>query len=59
MNQLSSETTVDSRSFMVYVERVEEEVKGELVSLLTPPISPPPPPPARPRAAGEGLLRPL
>ena len=34
MNQLSSETTVDARSFMVYVERPEEEVKGEIVNII-------------------------
>ena len=33
MNQLSAETTVDARSFMVYVERPEEEVKGLIVVL--------------------------
>ena len=33
MNQLSAETTVDARSFMVYVERPEEEVKGFIVVL--------------------------
>ena len=33
MNQLSAETTVDARSFMVYVERPEEEVKGLIVFL--------------------------
>ena len=34
MNQLSAETTVDARSFMVYVERPEEEVKGEFVNII-------------------------
>ena len=34
MNQLSAETTVDARSFMVYVERPEEEVKGEIVDII-------------------------
>ena len=34
MNQLSAETTVDARSFMVYVERPEEEVKGEIIFMI-------------------------
>ena len=34
MNQLSAETTVDARSFMVYVERPEEEVKGNIVIII-------------------------
>ena len=34
MNQLSAETTVDARSFMVYVERPEEEVKGVIIVII-------------------------
>ena len=31
---MSAETTVDARSFMVYVERPEEEVKGEIIFMI-------------------------
>ena len=38
MNQLSSETTVDARSFMVYVERPEQENEGVWVPDLNPTV---------------------